>query len=137
MTCSVGSRTFVRGVALAVLAIALMGSQAARATDPTDSPDIVAAPQAPIDTRGLVAVQRDRADPGGAQAERPLRGDGAGAQDAAKAERAALRNRKAGREEDRVKREEERPQPRLRREAAVPWHRSSGGGIGLILGVGF
>jgi hypothetical protein len=140
MTCSVGSKGFVRGgLALAVLAIAFMGPQTARATDPTDSPDIVTAPQAPIGSRDLVAVRRDPGDPGDAQAERPLRADGASGQDAAKLERTALRNRRVRREEDRVRRDEDRPQPRLRREAqAAPWHRSGGGGgIGLILGVGF
>jgi hypothetical protein len=140
MSRSIGTGTSTRWLAPAVLAIALVGSQTAQANDPAGSPDIVAAPQVQIpgDSRNLVAVPRDPADP---QAERALRGDhpstqgpstqGPSTQAVAKLERPSARVR-------RVRREEERAQPRLRQEAvAIPWHRYGGGGVGLILGIGF
>src|SRR5205823_5970150 len=124
-----------RGVALAVLAVALMGSNAAVAAD--EAPAVVAPTSSATPTRGLVpasaAVEPD-AGPVLPSAKEP-----------AKVERSALRTRRVRRDEDRVRRDDY--SPRLREAsverargryegASIPWHRS-GGGVGLILGVGY
>jgi hypothetical protein len=149
MTCSV-DRKLARGVALPVLAVALMvalmGSEAAVAGEPTAEASAVTAPATPTDARELVSARHDGADPINSTAGTVPTNSGPSAKEAVKADRASARLRRVRREEtrDRVDdspqqrvREASAERPRARYEAsAVPWHRS-GGGVGLILGVGF
>ena len=138
MHCSLKTKTSSCWVAPALLAISLMGSSPALATDPTASAEIAAAPTVPTDSRELAGA-RERSSLPASQPEQTRPGDGptVTAQDPARLDRPAVRVRRiARRDDDRlIRRDEERSQPRFRREAAaVPWHRSS---VGIILGVGF
>jgi hypothetical protein len=133
MTCLAGTKTIARWFGPAVLAIVLLDSQTAQATEPTDSPRMVTAPNLPSDGRDVVAARRERdpADSGDPEGGRAVRSDGPSTQAITKLERASLRH-------GRIRREQERASVRPRQEAlVVPWHRSGAGGIGLILGVGF
>ena len=138
MHCSLRTKTSACWIAPALLAISLMGSPPALATEPTASAEIAAAPTVPTDSRE-VAGARERSSLPAAQPEqaRPA-GDGptVTAQDPTRLDRPVMRVRRiVRRDDDRIRRDEERSQPRFRREAtAVPWHRSS---VGIILGVGF
>jgi hypothetical protein len=149
MTCSVDKR-LADGVALAVLAVALMvalmGSNAAVAAEPAAEASAVTMPATPTDARELVSARHDGADSINSTAGTVPTSSGPSAKEAVKADRASVRLRRVRREEtrDRVDdspqhrvREASAERPRARYEAsAVPWHRS-GGGVGLILGVGF
>jgi hypothetical protein len=138
--CSVDKK-LARGVALAVLAVALMGSQAALAGEPTgEAAGVVAPTSTPNPTREPVsapAAVDSKAGP-------VVPGPGPSVQEATKVKRAALRTRRLRRDEDRAGRGDDSRQSRIREASAdrpraryeVPWHRN-GGGVGLILGVGF
>jgi hypothetical protein len=130
MNCSIRTKTAVRWFAPAVLAMALICSQTAQATEPTGSLDIVTAPNAPADSRDLVAARRERdpADFREPQAElKPSRSSARGERPAA--------GRRLGWRNPRVRREEERT--RFREVAAASWRYFGRSGTGLILGVGF
>jgi hypothetical protein len=135
MHCSLRTKTC--WVAPALLAIFLMGSPPALATEPAASAEIAAASTVSTDSRELAGA-RERSSLPAAQPEqaRPDDGRAVTAQDPARLDRPVMRVRRiVRRDDDRIRRDEERSQPRFRREAAaVPWHRSS---VGIILGVGF
>jgi hypothetical protein len=129
MNFSIRIKTSVRWFAPAVLAMAIICSHTAQATEPTGSPDIVAAPNAPADSRDLVAARRERdpADFREPQAELKR------SPSSARGERNAAGRRVV--RQLRVRREEERA--RFREVAAASWRYFSRSGTGLILGVGF
>ncbi len=129
MNCSITAKTSVRWLEPAVLAIVLMCSQIAQATEPTGSPDIVAAPHVPANLPDLFAArERESADSRDPHAERVLPSDGPIPQIVGKPRRAYLRN-------PRVRRNEERA--RFREAATAPGRYSGRWSTGLILGVGF
>jgi hypothetical protein len=125
MNCSIRTKTSV--LAAAVLAIALISSQTAHATELTGSPDIVVASPAPAESSDLIATRRERdaaasRDP---QAERARRGDGLSTEVVASPRRAAL---------PRVTKQKT---ARFREAATPSWPYSGRWRAGLILGVGF
>jgi hypothetical protein len=129
MNCSITTKTSVRWLEPAVLAIVLMCSQIAQATEPTGSPDIVAAPHVPADLPDLFAArERESADSRDPHAERVLPSDGPIPQIVAKPRRAYPRNPKVRRNEERA---------RFREAATAPGRYSGRWSTGLILGVGF
>ncbi len=136
MSCfTVTTRSSVRCIAPALLAICLMSSSSAGAAESAAAPEIVATSP---DSREAAATVRDRSSLSTAQPEQILTGPApTTAQEPARLDRPPVRVRRtARREEERaVRRDQERAQLRFRREvaAAIPWHRS----VGVILGVGF
>ena len=129
MNCSFSRKTAVRWFAPAVVAMAIICSHTAQANEPTGSPDVVAAPSAPVGVGELVAARRDR-DP--AEFREP-QAELKRSPSSARGERNAA-GRRLGRQL-RVRREEERA--RFREVAAASWRYFSRSGTGLILGVGF
>jgi hypothetical protein len=132
-------KTSAPWIAPALLALSFMGLAPAQATEPQAAPEVAAAEALPTDSREIAATSRKRSSLTTAQPEQTRPGDGPTVtmQDPARLDRPAVRVRRiVRRDDDRlIRRDEERSQPRFRREAAaVPWHRSS---VGIILGVGF
>jgi hypothetical protein len=112
MTHANYKKALARGGALVILAIALAGAPAIVSAEPTDKAiDVVAPATAPNTTRGLVAAPAEPNPP-------------------------TVLPTATGRLKD-ATRLEQPPRSRVHREVArVPRHRS-GGGIGIILGVGY
>jgi hypothetical protein len=129
MTCSV-EKTLARGVALVVvgLAVALSGANTALAAEPNDDALVTAAPtpaatpnrelvSAPVDRKTEPALPRTATEP-------------------AKLERPPLRPRRVRRDEEGPRVREAAVERRPRYTSGPVWHHN-GGGVGLILGVGF
>jgi hypothetical protein len=131
MTCSV-EKTLARGFAVMALAVALAGANTALAAEPNDDALVTAAPtpaatpnrelvSAPVDPKTESALPRVATEP-------------------AKLERPPMRPRRVVRRDDdgpRV-REAAAGERRPRYASGPVWHRSNGGGgIGIVLGVGY
>jgi hypothetical protein len=123
----------VRWVGPVALGIALMAPQAARSAEDPPAPAVAAAPS-PATAPVMLTTHADapRVQSANVDAVRPERDTQAGP-DRTAVDRPVLRSRRARRDRD-----DDRPSPRLRQQAAnIPWHRAGGGGLGLILGVGY
>jgi hypothetical protein len=131
MTCSV-EKTLARGIALMAIAVALAGANAALAVEPNDDALVVTAPSpaatpnrelvsAPVDPKTEPVLPRTATEP-------------------VRLERPPLRPRRVVRRDDdgpRV-REAAAGERRPRYASGPVWHRSNGGGgMGVVLGVGF
>jgi hypothetical protein len=130
MTCSV-EKTLARGIALMAIAVALAGANAALAVEPNDDALVVTAPgpaatpnrelvSAPVDPKTEPVLPRAATEP-------------------VRLERPPLRPRRVRRDDDGPRVREAAAGERRPRYASGPvWHRSSGGGgMGVVLGVGF
>lgn len=98
MSASAETKLLFRAVALAVVAMGLIGSQPVSAAEPTSATDVVAAPQNPIAARELVSAPREGTDPVDAQTQRAARSESPSAKESAKLERAGVRARRVARE---------------------------------------
>ena len=128
MTCS-AKQKLTRGVALVAIAVALAGASAALAAEPNDDALVTAAPTpAATPKRELVSAPTDpKAEPALPRA----------ATEPVKLERPALRPRRVRRDDDGPRVREAAAGERRPRYSSGPiWHRN-GGGMGLVLGVGF
>ena len=128
MTCS-AKQMLTRGVALMAMAVALAGASAALAAEPNDDALVTAAPTpAATPKRELVSAPTDpKTEPALPRA----------ATEPVKLERPPLRPRRVRRDDDGPRvREAAAGERRTRYSSGPVWHRN-GGGIGLILGVGF
>jgi hypothetical protein len=118
-----------RGVALMAIAVALAGANVTQAAEPNDDALATAAPTpaAPL-KRELVSAPTDpKTEPALPRA----------ATEPVKLERPPLRPRRVRRDDDGPRvREAAAGERRARYSSGPVWHRN-GGGIGLILGVGF
>ena len=130
MTCS-AKQKLTRGVALIAIAVALAGASAALAAEPNDDALAIAAPTpAATPKRELVSAPTDpKTEPAV-----PRRA----ATEPVKLERPPLRPRRVRRDDDGPRVREAAAGERRPRYSSGPiWHRNGGGGIGLVLGVGF
>ena len=128
MTCS-AKQKLTRGVALMAIAVALAGASAALAAEPNDDALVTAAPTpAATPKRELVSAPTDpKTEPALPRV----------ATEPVKLERPPLRPRRVRPDDDGPRvREAAAGERRPRYSSGPVWHRN-GGGIGLILGVGF
>ena len=128
MTCS-AKQKLTRGVALMAIAVALAGASAALAAEPNDDALVTAAPTpAATPKRELVSAPTDpKTEPALPRV----------ATEPVKLERPPPRPRRVRRDDDGPRvREAAVGERRTRYSSGPVWHRN-GGGIGLILGVGF
>ena len=128
MTCS-AKQKLTRGVALVAIAVALARASAALAAEPNDDALVTAAPTpAATPKRELVSAPTDpKTEPALPRV----------ATEPVKLERPPLRPRRVRRDDDGPRvREAAAGERRTRYSSGPVWHRN-GGGIGLILGVGF
>ena len=151
MTCS-AKKKLTRGIALMAIAVAFAGANVALGAEPNDDALAIAAPtpaaspkrelvSAPTDPRTEPALPRAATEP--VKLERPPLRQGRAAvlpraaTEPVKLERPPLRQGRARRDDDGPRVREVAAGERRTRYAFGPvWHRN-GGGIGLILGVGF
>jgi hypothetical protein len=128
MTCSV-EKKLARGVALMAVMLALAGANLAWAAEPSDDALAIAAPTpAATPKRELVSAPTDP----GTEPALPR-----AATEPVMLERPPLRQGRARRDDDGPRvREVAAGERRTRYPSGPVWHRN-GGGIGLILGVGF
>ena len=128
MTCP-AKKKLTRGIALMAIAVAFAGANVALGAEPNDDALAIAAPSpAASPKRELVSAPTDpRTEPALPRA----------ATEPVKLERPPLRQGRARRDDDGPRVREVAAGERRTRYAFGPvWHRN-GGGIGLILGVGF
>ena len=128
MTCS-AKKKLTRGIVLMAIAVAFAGANVALGAEPNDDALAIAAPTpAATPKRELVSAPTDpRTEPALPRA----------ATEPVKLERLPLRQGRARRDDDGPRVREVAAGERRTRYALGPvWHRN-GGGIGLILGVGF
>jgi hypothetical protein len=128
MTCS-AKKKLTRGVALMAIAVALAGANVTMAAEPNDDAPATAAPTpAATPKRELVSSPTDpKTEPALPRA----------ATEPVKLDRPPLRPRRVRRDDDGPHvREAAAGERRTRYPSGPVWHRN-GGGIGLILGVGF
>jgi hypothetical protein len=129
MTCSVKNKLTL-GLALMAIAVAFAAASAALAAEPNDDA-LVAAAQTPAATpkRELVSAPTDpKTEPALPRV----------ATEPVKLERPPLRPRRVRRDDDAPRVREAAAGERRPRYLSGPiWHRNGGGGIGLVLGVGF
>ena len=129
MTCSV-KKKLTLGLALTAIAVALAGANVTMAAEPNDDALAIAAPTpAATPKRELVSAPTDpKTEPALPRA----------ATEPVKLERPPLRPRRVRPDDDGPRVREAAAGERRPRYSSGPiWHRNGGGGIGLVLGVGY